>query len=316
MKLGILISGRGSNMVALVDAVKSGEIPASEVAVVISDKSNAAGVEKAKARGVETVIIERKGRTREEHDAEIISELKKRGVELVCLAGYMRLLSPSFVQAFPNQIVNIHPSLLPAFPGLDAQKQALEAGVEYSGCTVHYVDEEFDHGPIILQQWVSIERGDSVKSLSDRILIFEHKLYVEAVKYLAIEHDSFIDKSRQPKYKVLKSLAHNFTHSYAGWHWEEVEEIKQVVRDRPDHRVVIDWLRGLNKDQDFSPKVKFSLEQHRTNLIRFVHQIGAYLWTISEFRTEIYFLPNHQMAVDAVVIDNKGNKHIGRVYNF
>lgn len=192
MKIGILISGRGSNMVAIVDAVASGEIPASEVAVVISDKADAAGLEKARERGVETVVVERRGRSREEHDAEIVAELKKRGVELVCLAGYMRLLSASFIRAFPDRITNIHPSLLPAFPGLDAQEQALEAGVNHSGCTVHYVDEELDHGQIILQQSVSVERGDSVQSLSDRILKVEHKLYVEAVMHLVVEHDSLI----------------------------------------------------------------------------------------------------------------------------
>ena len=154
MKIGILISGRGSNMVALVDAVKSGEIPDSEVAVVISDKPNAAGLEKARARGVETIVIERRGRSREEHDAEIIAELHKRGVELVCLAGYMRLLSKDFIHAFPDRILNIHPSLLPAFPGLNVQQQAIDAGVKTSGCTVHFVNEDLDAGPIILQRTV------------------------------------------------------------------------------------------------------------------------------------------------------------------
>ena len=146
MKIGILISGRGSNMAAIVDAVRSGEIPHSEVTLVISDKADAAGLAKAAERGVETLVIERRGRTRAEHDAEIGDELEKRGVELVCLAGYMRLLSPEFVRRFAGRIVNIHPSLLPAFPGLDAQKQAFDAGVNVSGCTVHYVDELLDHG--------------------------------------------------------------------------------------------------------------------------------------------------------------------------
>lgn len=185
MKIGILISGRGSNMTALVDAIKSGEIPQSEAAVVISDKPAAPGLAKARERGIETVVVERKGRTREEHDAEIISELKKRGVELVCLAGYMRLLSPGFVAAFPNRIVNIHPSLLPAFPGLDAQRQAIEAGVRTSGCTVHFVDELLDHGEIILQREVAVLNGDTHETLSDRILEQEHGLYVAAVKKLA-----------------------------------------------------------------------------------------------------------------------------------
>ncbi|MEQ1923606.1 MAG: phosphoribosylglycinamide formyltransferase [Pyrinomonadaceae bacterium] len=185
MKIGILISGRGSNMVAIVDAVASGEIPGSEVAVVISDKANAAGLAKARERGVETVVVERRGRSRVEHDAEIISELTKHGVELVCLAGYMRLLSPSFVQAFPNKIINIHPSLLPAFPGLDAQRQAFEAGVKTTGCTVHYVDELLDHGAVILQREVEVLDSDSVETLSARILEQEHTLYVEAMKKLA-----------------------------------------------------------------------------------------------------------------------------------
>ena len=173
-------------MVALVDAVKSGEIPDSEVAVVISDKPDAPGLGKARERGVETIVVERRGRSREEHDAEIVDELRKRNVELVCLAGYMRLLSKGFVQAFENQIINIHPSLLPEFPGLDAQKQALEAGVKITGCTVHYVNEHLDAGPIILQEPVTVEPGDTVESLSARILDVEHELYVVSVKKLAI----------------------------------------------------------------------------------------------------------------------------------
>lgn len=184
MKIGILISGRGSNMVALVDAVKSGEIPASEVTVVISDKADAAGLARARERGVETVVVERNGRARHEHDAEIIAELQKRGVELVCLAGYMRLLSPSFVQAFPNRIINIHPSLLPAFPGLEAQRQAFDAGVKVTGCTVHYVDELLDHGPVILQREVAVGEADTAETLAARILECEHNLYVDAVREL------------------------------------------------------------------------------------------------------------------------------------
>lgn len=192
MKIGILISGRGSNMVALIDAAKSGEIPASEVAVVISDKADAAGLAKARERGVETVVVERKGRSRVDHDAEIISELTTRGVELVCLAGYMRLLSPSFVQAFPNRIVNIHPSLLPAFPGLDAQKQAFDAGVAVTGCTVHFVDELLDHGPVILQSEVAVREGDTAETLAARILECEHSLYVDAVKELVQKNNTAI----------------------------------------------------------------------------------------------------------------------------
>jgi len=171
-------------MVALVDAVKSGEIPDSQVAVVISDKPDAAGLQKARERGIETLVIERSARPRIEHDAEIAAELKRRGVELVCLAGYMRLLSPDFVRAFPNRIVNIHPSLLPAFPGLNVQQQAIDAGVKISGCTVHYVNEHLDAGPIILQRAVEVKDDDTAETLSARILEQEHFLYVEAVKVI------------------------------------------------------------------------------------------------------------------------------------
>ena len=184
MKIGILISGRGSNMTAIVEAVQSGLIPDSEVAVVISDKTSAEGLLKAKECGIETLVITRKGRTREEHDAEIIKELKRRDVELVCLAGYMRLLSKGFVRAFPNRIVNIHPSLLPAFKGLDAQRQAVDYGAKISGCTVHYVDEDLDHGAIILQKAVEVRDNDTSETLSARILEHEHILYVEAIKQI------------------------------------------------------------------------------------------------------------------------------------
>jgi len=182
LKIAILISGRGSNMVALVDAIKSGQIPDAEVAAVISDKANAAGLEKARERGVETVVVERRGRTREEHDAEIISELKKRNVDLVCLAGYMRLLSPPFVAAFPKRILNIHPSLLPAYPGLNIHERVLAAGETVSGCTVHYVNEDLDAGEIVSQREVVVLPGDTPEALSARILEQEHKLYIEAVK--------------------------------------------------------------------------------------------------------------------------------------
>ena len=190
MKIGILISGRGSNMVALVDAVLSGEIPNSEVAVVISDKANSDGLAKADQRGVETVVIERKGRTRVEHDAEIIAELFNRGVELVCLAGYMRLLSPEFVAAFPQRILNIHPSLLPAYQGVEVHERILAAGETASGCTVHYVNEDLDAGEIILQETVRVLAGDTAATLSARILEREHATYVEAVRQLARQkHD-------------------------------------------------------------------------------------------------------------------------------
>ena len=184
MKIGILISGRGSNMLALLNAVKSGEIPSSEVTVVISDRQSAAGLEKASELGVETVVVGRNGRMRQEHDAEIVGVLKERGVELVCLAGYMRLLSPDFIQAFPERIINIHPSLLPAFPGLDAQKQAFDHGVKVTGCTVHFVNEDLDAGPIILQRAVEVQPDDTAATLAARILVEEHKAYVEAVRQI------------------------------------------------------------------------------------------------------------------------------------
>jgi phosphoribosylglycinamide formyltransferase-1 len=172
-------------MTAIVDAIQTGVIPGSEVAVVISDKPRAGGLDKARELGVETVVIERRGRTRDEHDAEIAAELEKRGVELVCLAGYMRLLSPGFIRAFPDRIVNIHPSLLPAFRGLDAQKQAFDYGARVTGCTVHFVDEDLDNGAIILQKAVEMLDGDTAETLSARILEQEHILYVEALRRLA-----------------------------------------------------------------------------------------------------------------------------------
>jgi phosphoribosylglycinamide formyltransferase-1 len=175
-------------MAALIDAVDSGEIPDSSVAVVISDKSNAGGLEKAKTCGVDTAVIERNKRTREEHDAEIIAELKKHDVELVCLAGYMRLLSPSFVRAFPQRIINIHPSLLPAYPGLNVHERVLAAGEKVSGCTVHFVNEDLDAGPVILQRQVEVKDGDTPESLAARILDQEHRLYVAAVKKIVSGH--------------------------------------------------------------------------------------------------------------------------------
>jgi phosphoribosylglycinamide formyltransferase-1 len=181
MKIGILISGRGSNMLAIVQAVQSGFIPDSEVSVVISDKTSAEGLIKAKERGIETLFIGKNGRIREEHDAEIVDELKKRDVELVCLAGYMRLLSENFVRSFPDRIVNIHPSLLPSFKGLDAQRQAIEYGVKVSGCTVHFVDESLDNGAIIAQKVVEVKDDDTPETLSKRILENEHALYVESI---------------------------------------------------------------------------------------------------------------------------------------
>ena len=180
-RLGILISSRGSNMIALADAVRDETIPHAEVAVVISDKASAAGLVKASERGIETLVIERRGRPRAEHDREMVTELKARNVDLVCLAGYMRLLSSEFLAAFPRRILNIHPSLLPLFPGLDAQQQAIDHGARVSGCTVHYVDETLDGGPVIAQREVSVHDDDTAESLSARILVQEHQLYPEAV---------------------------------------------------------------------------------------------------------------------------------------
>jgi phosphoribosylglycinamide formyltransferase-1 len=180
-RIGILISGRGSNMVALADAVSEGRVPHTKLAVVISDQPNAAGLAKAKERGIETLVIERRGRQRADHDREVVAALRAHHVDLVCLAGYMRVLSHEFIDAFRGRILNIHPSLLPSFPGLDAQKQALEHGVKWTGCTVHFVDETLDGGPIVAQRVVPVEDDDSVESLSARILVEEHELYPEVV---------------------------------------------------------------------------------------------------------------------------------------
>jgi len=182
-KLGILLSGRGSNFEAIADSIKAGSLQA-EIAIVISNRADALGLESAKRRGLNTVLIPSKGRVREEHDAEVLAALQEAQVDLICLAGYMRLLSPDFIRAFSNRIINIHPSLLPAFPGMDAQKQALEYGVKVTGCTVHFVDEHLDHGPIILQKIVPVLDGDDVHTLSARILEQEHAAYSEAIGLL------------------------------------------------------------------------------------------------------------------------------------
>ncbi|HYM00362.1 MAG TPA: phosphoribosylglycinamide formyltransferase [Blastocatellia bacterium] len=180
-RIGILISGRGSNMEAIIDATRDGLIPA-EIGLVISNVESAAGLEKARARGLDTLFLNHKGRSREEHDSGIVRELKARGVTLVCLAGYMRLVSIVLLDAFRNRVMNIHPSLLPAFPGLDAQRQAVGYGVKLSGCTVHLVDEHLDHGPIILQRAVEVYDDDTVETLSRRILEQEHTAYPEAIR--------------------------------------------------------------------------------------------------------------------------------------
>lgn len=179
-KLGILLSGRGSNFQAIARNVQAGKIPA-EIAIVISNKSDAQGLETARATGLEAVCIPSKGLKREEYDRRIVALLKQKQVDLVCLAGFMRLLSAWFVEQFPNRILNIHPALLPSFPGLDGQQQALEHGVKFSGCTVHFVDAGLDSGPIVAQAVVPVNDADTLAALSARILSEEHRLYTEAI---------------------------------------------------------------------------------------------------------------------------------------
>ena len=179
--LGILLSGRGSNFVAIADSVDAGRIAEARIAVVISNRADAPGVATARERGLNAVVIPSQGRTREEHDREVVGALKQHDVDIVCLAGYMRLLSPWFVRQFPGRILNVHPSLLPAFPGLEAQEQAFAHGVKVSGCTVHFVDEELDHGAIIVQKTVSVLDTDDEHTLAARILEQEHVAYTEAI---------------------------------------------------------------------------------------------------------------------------------------
>lgn len=179
--LGILLSGRGSNFVAIADSLDAGRIADARISVVISNKADAPGIATARQRELNALVIPSKGRTREEHDREVIAVLKRHNVALVCLAGYMRLLSPWFVQQFPRRILNIHPSLLPAFPGLEAQEQAFAYGVKVSGCTVHFVDEELDHGAIIVQKAVAVLDTDDERTLAKRILEQEHIAYTEAI---------------------------------------------------------------------------------------------------------------------------------------
>src|SRR6478736_4909224 len=198
-KLGILLSGRGSNFEAIADSIKARRLHA-EIAIVISNRADAPGLDSARRRGLNAQLIPSKGRVREEHDAEVVAALKQAQV---CLAGYMRLLSPEFVRAFPEQIVNIHPSLLPAFPGMDAQKQALEYGAKVTGCTVHFVDEHLDNGPIILQKTVPVLDGDNVNSLSARILEQEHAAYSEAIGLLLSGEVEVIER------RVLRKRVHS-----------------------------------------------------------------------------------------------------------
>ena len=185
-RLGILLSGRGSNFEAIADNVAAGRLQA-EIAAVISNREEAPGLQIARQRGLPARCILSQGIPREEYDRCVVEELKQRGVELICLAGFMRLLSPEFCQAFPMRILNIHPSLLPAFPGLDAQKQALEHGVKISGCTVHFVDEQLDAGPIILQASTAVLDDDTEESLAARILKEEHLIYSEAIRIILSE---------------------------------------------------------------------------------------------------------------------------------
>jgi len=181
-RIGVLLSGRGSNFEALADSVAAGRIPGAEIAVVVSNREGAPGIERAKKRKIATRVIPSKGLEREAYDRQVVAVLHEHRVDLVCLAGYMRLLSPFFVAAFPNRILNIHPSLLPSFPGLESQRQALEYGVKFAGCTVHFVDENLDAGPIVLQATVPVRDDDTEETLSARILAEEHRIYAEAVR--------------------------------------------------------------------------------------------------------------------------------------
>ena len=181
-RIGVLLSGRGSNFEALAEGVSSGRLPNAEVAIVISNQPDALGLKKAETRGIPARMIPSKGLQREAYDRQVAAVLQEHKVDLICLAGYMRLLSPYFIATFPQKILNIHPSLLPSFPGLEAQKQALEHGVKFAGCTVHFVDENLDAGPIILQSVVPVLDEDDEHTLSERILKEEHRIYSEAAK--------------------------------------------------------------------------------------------------------------------------------------
>lgn len=181
-RIGVLISGRGSNFEALADSIVAGRIPNAEIPIVVSNREDAPGIEKARARGIEARAIPSKGLEREAYDRLVVAALREKKVELICMAGYMRMISPYFVSEFRNRILNIHPSLLPAFPGLESQRQALEHGTKFSGCTVHFVDEHLDAGPIILQAAVPIEDTDTPETLAARILREEHRIYTEAVR--------------------------------------------------------------------------------------------------------------------------------------
>ena len=185
LRLGVLISGRGSNMIAIANSIREGRLPGVEIAVVISNTGSACGLAVCQELGLPTAVLVSKGRPRAEHDADVVACLRRHNVDLVVLAGYMRLLSPEFIAAYPNRIVNIHPSLLPSFPGLEAQQQAFDYGVKIAGCTVHFVDEHLDHGPIILQRAIPVLETDHAHSLATRILTEEHIAYTEALARVA-----------------------------------------------------------------------------------------------------------------------------------
>ena len=180
-RIAVLLSGRGSNFEAIAESVRTGRILDAELTIVVSNRESVGGIERARQRGIEAVVIPSKGKQREEYDREVVALLKEKKIDLVCLAGFMRLLSPYFVQEFRHRILNIHPALLPSFPGLEAQKQALEWGVKFSGCTVHLVDEHLDAGPIICQAVVPVEDGDTEEALATRILREEHRIYAQAI---------------------------------------------------------------------------------------------------------------------------------------
>ena len=198
-KVAILISGRGSNMVALADAIDRGAVPNAEIEIVISDQASAAGLQVAQSRGLRAVAIPRAGRSREDHEREITLRLQEHKIDVICLAGYMRLLSASFVEAYAGRILNIHPSLLPSFPGLHPQQQAIDHGVKWTGCTVHIVDNTLDGGPIVAQRILQLLDDDTETSLSERLLQEEHKLYPEALALIAGGNYQIVGRRVLPK---------------------------------------------------------------------------------------------------------------------
>lgn len=181
-RLGVLLSGRGSNFLAIAEAIRDGRLEGAEIAAVVSNRADAPGLEAARGLGLPAVLVASKGQSREEHDAAMVAVLQQHEVELVCLAGYMRVLSPGFLRAFPDRVLNIHPSLLPSFPGLHAQEQAFAYGVRVAGCTVHFVDEQLDHGVIVCQRTVAVGEDDTAETLAERILVEEHVAYVEGLR--------------------------------------------------------------------------------------------------------------------------------------